>query len=66
MLNTVRHYNKFVGQEGITSAVFDHMNKCSHNDCNICRKGIEQLVEAKETARLSLEDQLMIHPEDWH
>lgn len=66
MLNAVRHYNEFVGQEGIALAIFDCMNKCSHNNCNICGKGIEKLAEAKEIARLSLEDQTMIQPEDWH
>lgn len=55
-----------MGQEGIASAVFDHMNKSSHNDCNICRKGTEKLEEAREIARLSREDQTMIHTEDWH
>lgn len=36
MLNAVRHYNEFVGQEGIALAIFDCRNKCSHNNCNIC------------------------------
>lgn len=39
------------------------MRKCSHSNYNNCGKGIEKLVEAKEIARLSLEDQTVIQPE---
>lgn len=41
-----------LGQKGIASAVFDHTNKCSHDNCNTCRKGIKKLPDAKEIARL--------------
>lgn len=55
-----------MGQEGIALAIFDQMSKCSHSNYNNCGKGIEKLVEAKEIAKLSLEDQTVIQPEGWY
>lgn len=55
-----------MGQEGIALAIFDHMSKCGHNNCNNCGRGIEKLAEAKEVARLSLEDQTIIQPVGWY